>query len=346
MSESEAVRHSALAERVVEALDARVLGQRLAVEHLLAGYAAGGHILLEGVPGIGKTLLARSFADCLGLSFRRIQFTPDLMPTDVTGANVFDPASRSFRLVPGPLFAEILMADEVNRTPPKTQAALLEAMQEGQATIDGVSHPLPPGFFVVATQNPVEFEGTYPLPEAQLDRFLLRVEMTLPAAEAEREMYRRAVQGDLPGWSHTAAAPAVATATEARALRTASGQVRVVGELLGYLYDLASAVRASPHVELAVSPRGALSLLEAARGLALVSGRDFVLPDDLKRLLVPCWAHRLILSAEAELEGHTAASVLNETGRTVPVPHLARTPGAAGEAPHAAGADAPRRPEA
>jgi MoxR-like ATPase len=319
MSESEG-----LAGRVLEALEAQVLGQRLALEHLLAAYMAGGHVLLEGVPGIGKTLLARSFAECLGLSFRRIQFTPDLMPTDVTGANVFDPASRAFRLVPGPLFAEILMADEVNRTPPKTQAALLEAMQEGQATIDGVSHALPAGFFVVATQNPVEFEGTYPLPEAQLDRFLLRVEMTLPSPEAEREIYRRAVQGDLPGWSRTAPGPSVVAAAEARTLRTASRGVRVVGELLDYLYELASAVRRSPHVELAVSPRGALSLLEAARGLALVSGRDFVLPDDLKRLLVPCWGHRLILSAEAELEGNTAESVLAEAGRTVPVPHIAR----------------------
>jgi MoxR-like ATPase len=328
MSESEAVGQDAsLTDRVVEALDSRVLGQRPAIEQLLAGYAAGGHVLLEGVPGIGKTLLARSFAECLGLSFRRIQFTPDLMPTDVTGANVFDPASRTFRLVPGPLFAEVLMADEVNRTPPKTQSALLEAMQEGQATIDGVSHPLPAGFFVMATQNPVEFEGTYPLPEAQLDRFLLRVEMALPSAEAELEIYRRAVQGDLPGWSRTAPAPALVTAAEARALRAASGGVRVVGELLAYLHELATAVRRSPHVELAVSPRGALSLLEAARGLALVSGRDFVLPDDLKRLLVPCWAHRLILSAEAELEGHTAASVLDEAGRTVPVPHIARAAG-------------------
>jgi MoxR-like ATPase len=301
-----------------------IFGQEAVVEQALITVLCGGHALLIGLPGLAKTKLIETMGVVLGLDARRIQFTPDLMPTDVTGANVFDPASRAFRLVPGPLFAEILMADEVNRTPPKTQAALLEAMQEGQATIDGVSHALPEGFFVVATQNPVEFEGTYPLPEAQLDRFLLRVEMTLPSPEAEREIYRRAVQGDLPGWSRTAPGASVVEAAEARALRTASGGVRVVGELLDYLYELASAVRRSPHVELAVSPRGALSLLEAARGLALVSGRDFVLPDDLKRLLVPCWGHRLILSAEAELEGNTAESVLAEAGRTVPVPHIAR----------------------
>ncbi len=188
------------AARVAEAVRQTVVGQEAAAETLLAAYMSGGHALIEGVPGIAKTLLARAFASSLGLKFSRIQFTPDLMPSDLVGTNVYDQATGAFRLVRGPVFTEILMADEVNRTPPKTQSALLEAMQEAQVTIDGVSHPLGPAFFVVATQNPVEFEGTYPLPEAQLDRFIARVDMGLPERAAELEVYRRAVAGTLAGW--------------------------------------------------------------------------------------------------------------------------------------------------
>jgi MoxR-like ATPase len=308
------------ATRVLAALDQAVIGQREAAEGLLAAYMAGGHVLIEGVPGIGKTLLARLFAAVLGLRFSRIQFTPDLMPTDVIGMNVFDQASGAFRLVKGPVFTQILMADEINRTPPKTQSALLEAMQEAQVTIDGAALALDPGFFVIATQNPVEFEGTYPLPEAQLDRFLLRVEMGLPGEAAETEMYRRAVTGELVGWSAAATPAAAVTAEEARALRGASRQVHVEAGLLSYVARLAAAVRSSPHVDLGVSPRGGLCLLETARAIALLSGRDFVLPDDLKRFLVPCWGHRLVLTPESELEGHTPRRVLEEAAASVDVP--------------------------
>ena len=311
---------AALAARVVDTLERLVLGQRPAAEGLMAAYMAGGHALLEGVPGIGKTLLARCFAACLGLRFARVQFTPDLMPTDVIGMNVFDAASQTFRLVRGPVFTQVLMADEVNRTPPKTQSALLEAMQERQVTIDGVSHALEPEFFVMATENPIEFEGTYPLPEAQLDRFLLRIEMGLPEEAAEIEVYRRAAAGELGGWNAAAHVGPMVSAEEARGLRRASAEIHVAPELLSYLARLAATVRRSPHVELGVSPRGALSLLETARAAAILAGRDFVLPDDLKRFLLPCWGHRLILKPESELEGHAVEGILGDAAAAVEVP--------------------------
>jgi MoxR-like ATPase len=224
-------------------------------------------------------------------------------------------------VVRGPVFTEVLMADEINRTPPKTQSALLESMQEGQVTIDGVSHPLPPVFFVIATQNPVEFEGTYPLPEAQLDRFIARVDMGLPEKKAEVEMYRRAMAGTLAGWSAGASLPsAVVGQSEAVALRHGSRSVHVSPELLEYVSDLAAAVRGSERVEIGVSPRAALALLETARATALLSGRDFVSPDDVKRCLRPCWAHRVLLTADAELEHETPQRLLERVAAAVPVP--------------------------
>lgn len=308
----------ALAHRVLDAVDQHVLGQRPAAEQLLACYMAGGHALLEGVPGIGKTLLARTFASALGRDFQRVQFTPDLMPADVSGTNVFRQETGEFQLVRGPIFTDVLMADEINRTPPKTQAALLEAMQERHVTLDGERHALGDGFFVVATQNPVEFEGTYPLPEAQLDRFLLRIEMGLPEPAHEIELLRLATSGRR--WGHEHMPEATLSPDESLRLRRASRQVRVSDELLDYLHRLAARVRASELLELAVSPRGALALLEAARAFAVIEGRDFVVPDDCKRGLVPCWGHRLILDAEAELEGHGVRRLLDAVSAEVEVP--------------------------
>lgn len=308
--------------RVREELHRCVVGQGEVIDAMLAVYAAGGHLLLEGVPGVAKTLVARSFAAALGEPLSRIQFTPDLMPADVLGTNVYDARSGGFTLLRGPIFHPVVMADEINRTPPKTQAALLEAMQERQVTIDGTSLPLDPSFFVVATQNPLEFEGVYPLPEAQLDRFLLKVEMGLPGREAEVEILRRAVAGELAGWSEGAAeAHAVLERDEARALRQASRSVHVDPILLGYLADLAAAVRKAPQVELGPSPRAVLALLEVARSTALLEERDYVVPDDVKRFLVACWGHRLLLAAEAELEGLTPRLVLERVAAAVEVPH-------------------------
>ncbi len=311
---------AAAARRLAEAMDLHVLGQERAVEALLVAYMAGGHALLEGVPGIGKTRLAQAFAATLGAPFRRIQFTPDLMPADVVGTNVYEPSSGGFRLMRGPIFTHVLMADEINRTPPKTQAALLEAMQEHHATIDGTTHPLPEELFVVATQNPVEFEGIYPLPEAQLDRFLLRIEMGLPEGDREIELYRRAVAGELADFDRGGLPEAVVSSGEVTTLRRASRSVHVADEVLAYLHRLADSVRRSPQVELGVSPRGALALLEAGRAAAILEERGFVTPDDLKRYLRPCWGHRIILTAEAELEGHTPDRLLREVADAVEVP--------------------------
>jgi MoxR-like ATPase len=308
-------RLAAAAGELAAAIEARVLGQHEAVTILLAAYVAGGHALLEGLPGLGKTRLARTFAQCLGARFSRVQFTPDLMPADLVGTNVFD-AGAGFRLLRGPVFTDVLMADEINRTPPKTQSALLEAMQERQVTIDGETYALGAGFFVLATQNPIELEGVYPLPEAQLDRFLVRIDMSLPSRSAELELLRHSVAGTL---DEAAGAPVLAPG-EAWALRQGSRRVHVAEELLDYLVRLATASRQSPHVELGVSPRAVLALLEAARAVALIEGRDYAGPDDIKRLLVPCWAHRLILTPEAELEGHTPRQILEQAAAAEPVP--------------------------
>lgn len=308
-----------LAEKVLQRIEEHVFGQRQAGEALLATYMAGGHALLEGVPGIGKTLLAKSFASALGLEFQRVQFTPDLMPSDVVGTNVFQQEHGAFHLVRGPVFTQILMADEINRTPPKTQAALLEAMQERQVTIDGERHPLGDVFFTIATQNPVEFEGTYPLPEAQLDRFLTRIEMSRPDRDGELQLYRKSLDGLSVEWGGGALAAAIRP-EEAALLRRGAAAVHVADDLLDYLWRLAQATRDNEHFELAISPRGALALLSASRAAAVLEGREFVVPDDVKRFLHACWQHRLLLTAEAELEGFTAEGLLQRIADSVDVP--------------------------
>lgn len=297
-----------------------VVGQDAAVTGLVIAILAEGHVLLEGVPGVAKTLLVRSLAQVLDMDTKRIQFTPDLMPGDVTGSLVYDARSAAFSFRQGPVFTNLLLADEVNRTPPKTQSALLEAMEERQVSIDGQPRPLPDPFMVIATQNPVEYEGTYPLPEAQLDRFLLKLVLPLPERAQEVEVLSRHASGFDPRNLAGAGMRSVAGPDD---LATARTQVRTVGasaEVLGYIVDLVRATRVSPSVSLGVSPRGATALLATARAWAWLSGRSFVTPDDVKALALPALRHRIRLRAEAEMEGVTTESVISGVLRTVPVP--------------------------
>ncbi len=297
-----------------------VVGQDGAVTSLLIALLCGGHVLLEGVPGVAKTLLVRTLAASLDLGTRRVQFTPDLMPGDVTGSLVYDARTAQFSFREGPVFTHLLLADEINRTPPKTQASLLEAMEERQVSIDGVPRPLPDPFVVIATQNPVEYEGTYPLPEAQLDRFLLKVVLTVPPRDQEIEVLARHAAGFDP---RDLAAAGVRPVTGPAGLAAARAAVRTVSvspEVLGYTVDVCRATRQSPSLSLGVSPRGATALLATARAWAWLNGREFVTPDDIKALAHPTLRHRVQLRAEAELEGVTAETILSSILATVPVP--------------------------
>jgi MoxR-like ATPase len=295
-----------------------VVGQDAAVTGLVIALLCRRHVLLEGVPGVAKTLLVRALAAALSLEARRVQFTPDLMPGDVTGSTVFDRGEFTFR--PGPVFTHLLLADEINRTPPKTQASLLEAMEERQVTVDGVSHPLPDPFVVAATQNPVEYEGTYPLPEAQLDRFQLKLVLDLPGRDDEIAVLGRHAAGFDPRDLAAAGVTAVAGAGDLAAGRAAVERVSVHPQVLGYLVDVCRATRTSPAAALGVSPRGGTALLAACRAWAWLSGRDFVTPDDVKALARPALAHRIRLRPEAELDGATAGGVVDGVLATVPVP--------------------------
>lgn len=297
-----------------------VVGQDPAVTGLVVALLCRGHVLLEGVPGVAKTLLVRALASALELDTKRVQFTPDLMPSDITGSLVYDTRTAEFSFQPGPVFTNLLLADEINRTPPKTQSSLLEAMEERQVTVDGTPRPLPEPFLVAATQNPVEYEGTYPLPEAQLDRFLLKLTIPLPSREDEIDVLTRHASGFDPRDLHAAGLRPVAGPADLEAARAAVAQTTVSAEITAYVVDICRATRQSPSLTLGVSPRGATALLAAARAWAWLTGRDYVTPDDVKALALPALRHRVQLRPEAEMEGVTADSVINSVLAQVPVP--------------------------
>lgn len=297
-----------------------VVGQDAAVTGLIIALLARGHVLLEGVPGVAKTLLVRTLAAALSLDTKRVQFTPDLMPGDVTGSLIYDGRTSEFSFREGPVFTNILLADEINRTPPKTQASLLEAMEERQVTVDGVSRQLPDPFLVAATQNPVEYEGTYPLPEAQLDRFLLKMTLELPGRDDEIEVIRRHGSGFDPRNLAAAGVRPVAGEADLLAAREAVARVETAPEVLGYIVDLVRATRSAPSFQLGVSPRGATALLNTARAWAWLSGRSFITPDDVKALTLPALRHRVALRPEAQMDGVSVDDVLGSILATVPVP--------------------------
>ncbi len=297
-----------------------VVGQDGVITGLLIALLCRGHVLLEGVPGVAKTLLVRSLAAALSLDAKRVQFTPDLMPGDVTGSLIYDTRTSQFEFRPGPVFTNLLLADEINRTPPKTQAALLEAMEERQVSVEGTPRPLPVPFLVAATQNPVEYEGTYPLPEAQLDRFLLKLAVGLPDRAEEIGIMDRHAAGFDPRDLAAAGIRQVATTADLSAGRNAVLAVRVSPEVTGYIVDICRATRMSPSLRLGVSPRGATALLSTSRAWAWLSGRDYVTPDDVKALAGPTFRHRVQLRAEAELDGATPDGVLDGVLSSVQVP--------------------------
>jgi MoxR-like ATPase len=304
------------AKQVLDEVERAVVGKRHALELVLLGVLANGHVLIEDFPGLAKTIIARSFAAVLGLRFGRIQFTPDLMPADVTGSSVYDQRSGAFEFRPGPVFTNLLLADEINRTPPKTQAALLEAMQERQVTVEGTTRALPRPFLVIATQNPIQYEGTYPLPEAQLDRFLLRVRVGYPARDDEW----RILADRMERATDEVTLPPILDPAGVLELQAALEQVHVAEAVGYYIVDLVTATRADPSLQVGASPRGALAVLKLARAKAVLSGRDFVTPDDVKAVAVPALAHRLTLRPELWVRridpDHVVAELLNR----VPTP--------------------------
>ncbi len=300
---------------VVGNIEQVIQGKPEVIELVLLCLVSGGHLLIEDVPGVGKTSLAKALAASIDGSFGRIQFTPDLLPTDVVGLTVWDRNRSAFEFRPGPVFSNIVLADEINRASPKTQSALLESMAEGQVTVDGTTYQLADPFMVIATQNPIEHEGTYPLPESQLDRFLMRVSVGYPSAQAELDILE--AHGDHDALADIAS---VLTAAQVAALATAAKGVHVAPGLKGYLVDLANATRRHPSLALGMSPRATLALQRVARARAAAEGRAYVVPDDLKALAEPVLAHRLLVTPEAQLSGATAADVLAEVLHAVPVP--------------------------
>ncbi|MCG1002154.1 MULTISPECIES: MoxR family ATPase [Halobacterium] len=301
---------------VLSEVERAVVTDREFLETVLVGFLADGHVLLEDVPGTGKTLTARSVATALGLGFSRVQFTPDLLPADVLGTHVFNEQSREFEFQPGPVFTNVLLADEINRAPPKTQAALLEAMEEGQATIGGETMELPEPFFVIATQNPVEQEGTFPLPEAQMDRFVAKAGIGYPDESGELELLRRRAGRS----SRSPSVESVLDAERVQAVRAVAEDVRVDDDLLQYVVAVARETREDRRVEVGVSPRGTQRLFETARARAVVHGREYVVPDDVKRLAPNVLAHRLVLTPDAAVENRSKREIVDDVLDSVSVP--------------------------
>ncbi|WP_192860252.1 AAA family ATPase [Mycobacterium sp. MS1601] len=316
MTQPDSARSALLALR--SEISKAVVGQDAVVSGLVIALLCRGHVLLEGVPGVAKTLLVRSLAAALQLDFKRVQFTPDLMPGDITGSLVYDARTAEFEFREGPVFTNLMLADEINRTPPKTQAALLEAMEERQVSVDGDPRLLPDPFIVAATQNPIEYEGTYQLPEAQLDRFLLKLNVPLPPRDQEVAILSRHAHGFDP--RDLSAIRPVAGIDDLRAGREAAARVLVADEVLGYIVDIVGATRHSPALQLGVSPRGSTALLGTARAWAWLSGRNYITPDDVKAMARPTLRHRIALRPEAELEGATPDGVLDGILASVPVP--------------------------
>ena len=319
---------------ILDALEGAVVGRRRTLELVLIGILAGGHVLLEDLPGLGKTLIARSFAQVLGLDFARIQFTPDLLPSDVVGAPLYDQRNGEMVFRPGPVFTQLLLADEINRTPPKTQAALLEAMGEGQVSVDGESRRLPQPFVVLATDNPIEYEGTYELPEAQLDRFLMRLRLGYLTANDETDMLRRRVDRA----TENVALTPVTDAGGLLAMRQSLESVEIGDDLLDYVIAIVTATRKDPQIQVGASPRGGLALVQLARGQALLHERDYVIPDDIKQVAVPALAHRITLRPELWVRQVSADDVIARLLGGVPTPKTdPRTDPRSGEAAARAG---------
>jgi MoxR-like ATPase len=313
---------TARAAAVLDEIERVVVGKRAALTLILTTVLARGHVLIEDLPGLGKTLIARSFAAALGLDFTRVQFTPDLLPADLLGSTVYDMQSGRFEFRPGPIFTNLLLADEINRTPPKTQAALLEAMAEGQVSIDGITHPLPHPFIVLATDNPIEYEGTYPLPEAQLDRFAVRLELRYLSERDEASMLRRRLD-------RGSAEPTVSQVVDAHdllAMRESVEQVSVHEDVLHYVVSLAAASRHHPQVAVGASPRAEIDLVQLARARALLLGRDYVIPEDIKALAVPAVAHRITLRPEMWVRKIQGSDVVEDLLRRLPVPRTGGGP--------------------
>ena len=300
---------------ILENIERVIVGKARPAELLLAALLAEGHVLLNDVPGVGKTLLAKSLARSIGGSFKRVQFTPDLLPADITGFNIYDQKAGRFRFQAGPVMSNVLLADEINRTIPRTQASLLESMEEGQVTVDGVTFSLPRPFFVIATQNPIELEGTFPLPEAQLDRFLLCVDLGYPSREEEHAILRRFQQDD-----PLAELQAVTTPQQILELQQARRKILVSAPVREYIVSLVEATRRSGALRFGVSPRGSLHLMRAAQALAMLREREYVLPDDVKDLVTPVLSHRLVLQVEERLKGVTPQKILEEMVTGIPVP--------------------------